>query len=249
MTDIVNESKETNLKNITRIRKYQIKIVDGKKLWYKKCPKCGAEQQYSTLRAISHATRKNKHCLSCKNSSSGNPFFKKHHTKEHKEKLSKIQLETCSYRYKKVGKNPDKIKKKCKGCGFVFNVVTSQNNRKYCSYSCAINDNFGFDPSKKTKPEKEFERILQKFSVEYKSPYPLKGKLYDFYIPHKNTLVEIDGIYWHGKNLPDDKLNATQTRNRINDDIKTCIAIKNGYTLKRIWEDEIEESACIKIFL
>ena len=72
---------------------------------------------------------------------------------------------------------------------------------------------------------------------------------YDFYIPSKNTLIEIDGIYWHGKGIDDAKLNETQKRNRLNDNRKTCIAKENGYDLIRIWEDEIEDKECIKIFI
>src|SRR5208282_1479744 len=104
------------------------------------------------------------------------------------------QINICSYRYKKQGKNPDKIKKKCGWCRINFDVVQSQQRRKYCSYKCAVNDNFGFDPLNKTEPEKKFENWLQTKNISYKSPFPLKGKLYDFYIPSKNILVEIDGI-------------------------------------------------------
>ena len=137
----------------------------------------------------------------------------------------------------------------CGWCGDVFYVINSQQNRKYCSYQCAINDNFGFDPLKKTEPEKKFEAWLQTKNIDYKSPYPLKGKLYDFYIPSKNILVEIDGIYWHAKGLLDKDLNETQKLNKLNDSRKTCIAKENGYTLVRVWEDEITEENCTKIFI
>lgn len=243
-----NESTKNGCVNITKLRKYPIKIVDGKRVWYKNCPLCNREQQYSTLRAISSATKKNKHCLCCKNGGVGNPFFGKHHTEEHKHRLSNIQLKTCSHRYKRIGKNPPKIQKNCNFCGVKFEVTKCNNRRKYCSYWCAINDNFGFDPLKKTEPEKKFELLLQTQHIGYKSPYPLKGKLYDFYIPSKNTLIEIDGIYWHGKGLSDSELNETQTKNRINDKIKTCIAHENGYTLIRIWEDEIGDICVSKYF-
>jgi very-short-patch-repair endonuclease len=240
MTNIVSELEKKNLENITKKRKYPIKVVDGKKIWYKFCPNCNREQQYSTLRAVSTATKKNRQCLFCKNKGSGNPFFGKHHSEEHRQNLSKKQLNSCSYRYKRIGKNPDKIKKECKFCNRVFYVSKCQNRRKYHSYECAINDNFGFDPLIKTKPEKEFEDWLKVKNINYTSQFQLKGKLYDFYIPSKNLLVEIDGIYWHGKNIPIKKLNETQRCNRINDKIKTCIAKENGYNLLRIWEDEIK---------
>jgi very-short-patch-repair endonuclease len=251
--NITNETKNKSTKNecesITKVRKYLTKTIDGKRVWYKDCPICHREQRYSSIRAIYHAMKGNSHCLCCKNSGSGNPFFGKHHEDEHKKKLSEIQLKTCSYRYKKIGKNPDKIKKNCLLCDDEFYVVNSKQRRKYCCYECAINDNFGFDPLKKTEPEKKFEAWLQINNVDYKSPYPLKGKLYDFYIPSENMLVEIDGIYWHGRGLVYEELNETQKLNRLNDNKKTCIARENGYNLLRIWEDEIKDKNCTKIFI
>ena len=64
------------------------------------------------------------------------------------------------------------------------------------------------------------------------------GKLYDFYIPSNNTLIEVDGVYWHGKNKKLNELNKTQLKNHKNDKIKTRLAKKHGYNLIRIWEDE-----------
>jgi very-short-patch-repair endonuclease len=218
------------------------------KFWYKSCPDCQSKQSYSTLRAFQKAIKNNRQCRSCKNSGKGNPFFGKEHTEEHRRQLSNIQKQTCSYRYKKQGNNPPKVEKKCLWCDGVFYVCNSRSNAKYCCYEHALNDNFGFSPFKKTKPEIQFENWLLISNIEYKSPYPLGGKLFDFYLPSINTLVEIDGIYWHSRGIPDNQLNETQRRNRINDNRKTCIAKENGYDIIRIWEDEITEKTCIKIF-
>ena len=67
------------------------------------------------------------------------------------------------------------------------------------------------------------------------------GKLYDFYIPSTNTLIEVDGIYWHGKHKNLEDLNDTQMKVRKNDEIKNRLANENGYTLIRIWEDEVKD--------
>lgn len=61
------------------------------------------------------------------------------------------------------------------------------------------------------------------------------------YLLNKNILIEVDGIYWHGKGVKDDKLNETQTKSRINDKFKNAIAEQNNIKLIRIWEDEITE--------
>ena len=91
-----------------------------------------------------------------------------------------------------------------------------------------------------SKPEIEVEKYLKDNNIEYKYNYELCGKLYDFYIPSINTLIEVDGIYWHGKNKKINDLNETQVRNRKNDQIKDRLAVDNGYNLIRIWEDEVK---------
>jgi very-short-patch-repair endonuclease len=69
--------------------------------------------------------------------------------------------------------------------------------------------------------------------------FELSGKFYDFYIPEKHLLIEVDGIYWHGRNIKN--LNETQKRIRINDWTKNILARVSGYKLIRFWEDEIGE--------
>jgi len=97
----------------------------------------------------------------------------------------------------------------------------------------------------KTKPELHFMELLDKNNIEYKFQHWVEWKhgwkkFYDFYIPNKNLLIEIDGVYWHGKDKIDDKLNNQQIQTRQNDAIKNELAKKRGYDLMRIWEDEIE---------
>lgn len=99
-----------------------------------------------------------------------------------------------------------------------------------------------------SNPEKKFGELLTELGIEYEPSFPIGNKIYDFHIPSKNLLIEIDGIYWHGKGLSDNELNEIQSHNRKNDDIKNRLAQENGYTIRRIWEDEITETACIRIF-
>ena len=60
------------------------------KKWKKRCPLCGRNQYYSSLRSYFNAIKKNSRCIYCKNKGTGNPFFGKHHTEKHKNNLSKI---------------------------------------------------------------------------------------------------------------------------------------------------------------
>jgi len=99
---------------------------------------------------------------------------------------------------------------------------------------------------KNTRPELKFKEILEQSGVEFNSQKSLpwkKGwkKWYDFYIPHLNLLIEIDGVYWHGKGLSDKDLDIRQAQSRENDKLKNALALERGYNLLRIWEDDIDK--------
>lgn len=251
MSDIVSESNESVCSGIGRKSKYLSKIVDGNKEWYKHCPSCGSEQTYTAKRSIWMATKENRVCYSCKNKDKNNPFFGKTHTSTHRHLLSQKQ-QKCSYRYKKLGCNPPKIKLICRSCQAPFEVTQCRKTAKYCTYECAARDLFGFGDFHKTIPEQKCEAILKDCGEPYQYGYYLSGKIYDFFLPSRRLLVEIDGIYWHGKGLSDEAMNPTQKANRVNDLKKVAIAKENGYSIVRIWEDEISEekvSECIRTFL
>lgn len=230
INDITNDIKKTFCKK---------ECKDIGKKWTKNCPKCNKEQFYKSKKSFWNANKLNSICTSCKNKGKNNPFYGKKHTSQHKDKLSSIQKVEGSFRYKNFGGNPKKTNKICKKCNIGFKTVYS-NKSVYCSYKCALKDNFGFNFNKMSKPEIEVEKYLKDNNIEYKYNYELCGKLYDFYIPSINTLIEVDGIYWHGKNKKINDLNETQVRNRKNDQIKDRLAVDNGYNLIRIWEDEVK---------
>jgi len=101
--------------------------------------------------------------------------------------------------------------------------------------------------------EKRFEKILIELGVDYKKQAVVwvslirghkKYKVYDFQIPSKKILIEIDGDYWHcnPKKYPNGPINRVQKRNILNDSIKDRVAIAYGYQLIRIWEDDINNN-------
>jgi G:T-mismatch repair DNA endonuclease (very short patch repair protein) len=96
---------------------------------------------------------------------------------------------------------------------------------------------------KNTEPEKKVKEILRELGYQYRVQFMIndlgRKRYFDIYIPRLNTLIEVDGIYWHGKGLLDEQLNAVQRKNRKNDKFKERIAAKHGFKLVRIWEDEI----------
>jgi Protein of unknown function (DUF559) len=84
-----------------------------------------------------------------------------------------------------------------------------------------------------TKPERDFAIWCNSFGIEYVRQYQIKSKghRYDFYIPSKKLLVEIDGVYWH------------QTEEQKNKDSKhTKDAISAGYQIVRFTDVDIQKS-------
>jgi len=93
-----------------------------------------------------------------------------------------------------------------------------------------------------TAPEKAFAEILEEIDVPFETQKIVGGKIYDFYIPSKNLLIEIDGVYFHAKDLDIKNMSSMQRRIVMNDKKKNVIADSNGYDLERVWEDEIKDN-------
>ena len=100
-----------------------------------------------------------------------------------------------------------------------------------------LSENFGEEYIKNllnyglsSKPETEYFNILKYFyGSNIKKGFTLEGKFYDFILYNK-ILIEFDGDYWH--NL---------LKNKINDEIKNNIALKNNYIIFRIKESESKD--------
>ena len=84
-----------------------------------------------------------------------------------------------------------------------------------------------------SKPEKAFEAELVLTGIEYESQYYVGRYPFDFYIPSKNLLIEIDGEFYHPLTESDCKY-PIQVNNYKRDKLKTKVAIDSGYELKRI---------------
>ncbi len=83
---------------------------------------------------------------------------------------------------------------------------------------------------KDTKPERIVEQLLKEKQIKYIKQYPYKLGIADFYLPDSNTIIEVNGDYWH--NLP----GAPEK-----DKIKYNYLLNNGYNLKVIWESDIKK--------
>jgi G:T-mismatch repair DNA endonuclease (very short patch repair protein) len=132
-----------------------------------------------------------------------------------------------------------------KADGFGIGRIHSQTTKDKMSDS-AIQRILKTGKVKRSRLEYKFEGILELLEIEYIHSYFIKdiNKIYDFYLPKYNIIIEIDGDFWHCNPntkyaLPECK---TQHINIENDKFKSQWALDNGYTLLRFWENDINNN-------
>lgn len=97
--------------------------------------------------------------------------------------------------------------------------------------------------SEKSNLEKLFEVMLVDMSITYINQYEVKKRLFDFYIPLNNTLIEVDGDFYHcnpnSKHItPKYKCQFLSIKNDMD---KNLICLNENITLLRYWEKDIKE--------
>ena len=75
---------------------------------------------------------------------------------------------------------------------------TQAQKEQYLKYKANKMDN---NP---TGCEEIFYNMLIDLKIQFETQKIVHGKIFDFYITEKNTLVEVDGTYWHGLDRPID---------------------------------------------
>ena len=83
--------------------------------------------------------------------------------------------------------------------------------------------------------------LLELIKVKYETQKIVHGKIFDFYIPEKNTLIEVDGSYWHSYGLKVEDMSNVQLKIYKNDQKKDVLAKGLGYNLIRVWEHELQD--------
>jgi very-short-patch-repair endonuclease len=95
---------------------------------------------------------------------------------------------------------------------------------------------------KMTWPEREFKKLMKELGIKILPQKIVGGKIYDFYIPSTNTLIEIDGDYWHGNPEVFEEQNGMQRRAARNDGYKNVLAKGLGYNIERVWESDLKNN-------
>lgn len=220
-------------------------ICNKKFVAYGNHPTCSEKCGYK-LNKRNNAIKFTRHIKSC-------PNCKKEFILENKE-IKQYCSKKCFHEYNKKLTFCNEIKCSNEFCQNIMmksntELKNSETGRFYCSVRCLnIGRSQKASEMRKctgTKPELKFADLLQRNNIDYCIQYWINWKrgwkkFYDFYLPNIDTLIEIDGVYWHGKGLTDIDLNDQQKYTRNNDMVKNQLAIDQDYKLIRIWEDEID---------
>lgn len=168
-----------------------------------------------------------------------------------KDKFESGEYDHIIKAIKKSRKDPDFGKKISKGAkgkpkpkpeGFGVGRKHSKETKEKMSNS-AIQRILKTDQNHTSKLEEKFSIILKTLNIKYTQWFYAKEikAFYDFYIPLKNTIIEVDGDFFHCNpnsqySIPEYK---TQKKSLKRDKEKNQWAKDNDFKLLRFWEDDI----------
>lgn len=96
-----------------------------------------------------------------------------------------------------------------------------------------------------SKLEDRFAKdFLDKLGIVYETQYKAEsiGRFYDFYLPASNTIIEVDGDYYHSYGLLYEQMSPMQKKNKRVDEQKDKWAREHNINLIRIWEHDINKN-------
>ncbi len=85
----------------------------------------------------------------------------------------------------------------------------------------------GCSKNKISAPNKEIAEFVRSLGFDYELEFPIQNKYFDIFVPSANLLIEFNGLKWH-----------SLVMSKLRDIKKYRIAIKHGYNLVSIFEDE-----------
>jgi len=96
-------------------------------------------------------------------------------------------------------------------------------------------------PTSDTKIELFVDEFLREAGIEFEHPYQVGVLQADFYIPAINTIVEVQGCYWHGCEkcgfTGEDFFEEQRTRDKR----RFGYLAAEGFKIRTVWEHEIKK--------
>jgi len=241
------------------IRSHEINYYDYVKKYVNHVPnyeRCEICDKVTKVRGNSFVTCSNQ----CKNEwksqnwrGKNHPMYGRSHTKETKRKISekaKDRLKDPQNHHMYGKSHSDETKRKI------------SNSHKKLYENGYVNPMKGNTHSKNTikkifsswedsSAEKCVMNVLNSHEINYTHQFFLQTddgdtKSYDFYIPKYNTLLEVDGDYWHGGPKYNKHFKGVK-KVKENDRLKDNLAKESGYNIVRVWESEIEKKKDIVV--
>ena len=215
--------------------------VDDASYWHRECPTCKKKISYQTYSGYYSGNRKNGDCLDCCKLKLGGKI--KSTTPEFIQKS--IGVHGSIYDYSKVDYKGvlKKVIIVCKKHGDFLQSPQEHLNGHGCSVCYASHG------------ERQVRRFLEKNSIEYHAqktfvdcinPKTGRNLYYDFYVPHKNLLIEFDGSQHHRETpcgqLGRHKMTIHDWENiKYRDNIKNLYAENKNIDLLRITYKQIDD--------
>lgn len=88
--------------------------------------------------------------------------------------------------------------------------------------------------------------FLDVLGIDYVWQFSPKGyhRVYDFYVPSANLIIEIDGSWFHSdpRVVNEDNRRKMHERNKLVDEAKNEWALTHGFPIMRIWEYDIDNN-------
>jgi very-short-patch-repair endonuclease len=171
-----------------------------------------------------------------------------------KQKFASGEYDYIKEAIREARKDPElgnKISKGSKGVskpkpeGFGIGRIHSKETRKKQSDSAVKNILKNPLTYHTSKLEEKFKVILDVLDIEYKHFFFASkvNKIFDFYLPKYNILIEVDGDFWHcNPEVYQKPICKTQEISLENDKLKNKWAQDNGYKLLRFWENDINNN-------
>jgi len=157
-------------------------------------------------------------------------------------------IKDAIYKTRKDPEFGNKVSKGTKGIpkpkpkGFGVGRIQSKETKQKMSDS-AIKRIIKEDKLHTSKLEITFQNLLIEQDIENIHPYYVKEikAFYDFYLPKYNTIIEVDGDFYHCNPIkyPNGSICKTQEKNLKRDQQKNQWAQDNSFKLLRFWETDI----------